>query len=44
MWFSNFLEKPFVTDKITDMMTFAKMLPFTDGAVQAEQLRQALLG
>lgn len=33
-----------VTDKITDMMTFAKMLPFTDGAVQTEQLRQALLG
>jgi len=31
-------------DKILDMMTLAKMLPFTDGAAQAEELRRALLG
>jgi hypothetical protein len=31
-------------DKISDLMTLAKMLPFTDGAIQAEQLRKALLG
>jgi hypothetical protein len=31
-------------DKITDMMTLAKMLPFTDGAAQADELQRALLG
>jgi hypothetical protein len=30
-------------DKISDLMTLAKMLPFTDGAIQAEQLRRALI-
>lgn len=33
-----------VTDKINNMMMLAKMLPFTDGAVESEQLRKALLG
>jgi len=33
-----------VTDKISNMMMLAKMLPFTDGAVESEQLRRALLG
>jgi hypothetical protein len=31
-------------DKITDMMTLAKMLPFTEGSAQAEELQRALLG
>jgi hypothetical protein len=31
-------------DKIENMMTLAKMLPFTDGALQASELRRALLG
>lgn len=31
-------------DKITDMMMLAKMLPFTDGATQAEDLKHAMLG
>ena len=31
-------------DKITNMMTLAKMLPFTDGSAQADELQRALLG
>jgi hypothetical protein len=31
-------------EKITDMMTLAKMLPFTEGSAQADELQRALLG